>query len=117
AALTFEVRLVAQVGEDVAVAPDLRERDVLHVARRDWQVAAREDFAGVRDEADGLAGEAALGHRGHVGMRVLSVGRTDRMPAGASARMDGRPHLRGWMREMLVRMGGGGHRSAVRFGA
>jgi len=75
AAFAGEVGFVAQVGENFAVAPDLRQGSALHVAAADGEVAAGKDFAGVRDETDRLAGEAAFAHGRHIAAGMAFAGR------------------------------------------
>src|ERR1051326_6317820 len=66
AALALELAVVAQTREEGGVFPDVAEALLLDVVRADRQVAAREDVAGVRDETNLAAGQAALRQRSHV---------------------------------------------------
>src|ERR1017187_5757995 len=78
AALSFQVVVVAQLGEDVGVVPDFRETLLPQVTRERRQISAREDLALVRDKTDAGSRQAALCH----GIHVAGVaGVSDRPPA------------------------------------
>ena len=50
----------AEIFKEGALTPDLRKRGRLHVAGTDREIAAGLNFAGMRDEANRLATQAAL---------------------------------------------------------
>ena len=90
AALAFEVVVVAQLLEDLRVVPDFGEALLAQVAGQRRQIAAGENFAFVREEANAGSRQAAFGHGVHVaGMSAGMSGVSDRRcrrPASARFR-------------------------------